>query len=146
MRYSNKLSKVERIIEQKRKMELAFYGEGLYVYENNTKGELDLPKATKSGIKRLLPGQQFQGDNYFMKLVKSNELRFIREITSPENERKTMEEKKLILDQPDKVTNLGKVEHVVAEEPQQSLNEDSSEKSEILINEDPMDGVEIIND
>ena len=55
-------------------------------------------------------------------------------------------EKKLLLDQPDIITEQGKIERVVAE-PQQTLN-DSTEthqkKPDVLLNENPLDGVEII--
>ncbi len=56
---------------------------------------------------------------------------------------------KLIMDQPDVVTTEGTVEQVVVDEAEKKLNEgqpvqDSQE--DVLLTEDPMDGVEIIID
>jgi hypothetical protein len=159
MKY-NKMNRFEKKANRQQKMKDALHGEGLYVYENNTRGDLDLPKPTASGKKSLKVGEQFQGDNYYMRLVPTM-LRYIRCIVpagqqqaveqaapaQPLNEGTTMSEKQLILNQPDRVTNKGKVEHVV-NQPQQPLNEGQPTKSaptpEVLINEDPMDGVEII--
>lgn len=161
MKY-NKMNRFERKANQKLKLKEALQGEGVYVYENNTRGDLDLPKPTASGKKSLKVGEQFQGDNYYMRYVPTM-LRYIRCIVpagQPEaaaalpaapaqqlNEGTTMSEQKLILNQPDRVTNRGKVEHVVSQ-PQQQLNEGQPKKDaptpEVLINEDPMDGVEII--
>lgn len=58
-------------------------------------------------------------------------------------------ENKLILDQPDMVTERGQVEHVVRQPqvPQQPLNDatgDVQKQPEVLLTEDPLDGVEII--
>jgi len=145
MRYEKKMNRFEKMLLQKKKIEDALRGEGVYIYENNTKGDFNLPKPGQSGIKVLAPKQQFQGDSYFMSLVRSNDLRLIEVISTPENEKENME-KKLILDQPEKITNLGKIEHVVADEPIQKFNEDQVEAPEVLINEDPMEGVEIITD
>ena len=59
-----------------------------------------------------------------------------------------MNEKMLILDQPDTVTNHGKVEHflVVGNSAVQPMNDsiDSSPKADVLLNESPLDGLEII--
>jgi len=156
MKY-NKMNRLEKKANQKLKRQESLHGEGVYVYENNTRGDLDLPKPTASGKKSLKVGEQFQGDNYYMRFVPTM-LRYIRcivpagqqaavEAAQPLNEGTTMSEQKLILNQPDRVTNRGKVENVVTQ-PQQPLNEGQPTKQapapEVLINEDPMDGVEII--
>jgi hypothetical protein len=56
-------------------------------------------------------------------------------------------ETKLILDQPDKVTHQGTVEHVVVDAPK-ALNEAAptvkKPQEDVLITEDPMDGVDIL--
>lgn len=144
-----KFNRYERRENQAAKLENALHGEGLYVYENPSQyGDLTLPRPTASGVRTIGPKQQFQGDNYYMQMVKSHDLRLIREIVSPEAERKMkMDEQKLILDQPDKVTNEGKVEQVVvptAPPKNKKKNETNQPKGEVLINEDPMSGVEII--
>lgn len=152
-----KLNRLERREFQKQKLAQNLAGDGLYVYENNTSGTLTLPKPTASGKRTLAPKEQFQGDSYFMSLVKppNNLLKFVREITPnlPENQTQTlvetnMNEQKLILDQPDRVTSEGTVEQVVKQPAPQKLN-DSVEKKpappkEVLLTEEPMDGIEII--
>ena len=57
------------------------------------------------------------------------------------NEETTMNEEQLILDQPDTITEQGKVEHVVNETiPIQPLHEGEDEKkTDVLINEEPED-------
>jgi hypothetical protein len=53
---------------------------------------------------------------------------------------------KLILDQPDRITTEGRVETVLVS-PTLPLNEtpvDPTKEKEVLINEDPMDGIEIV--
>lgn len=110
------------------------HGEGMYVFENNTKGDLYLPRPTKSG-RRLVPkGQQFVGDNYYFRMV-PRELRFIEELQSPQQER-------LITEQPPTVTTEGTVEFV---QQQRQFNEEQGGKStDVLLTETPVDGIKII--
>lgn len=144
------MNRYERRAEREQQIKRALHGEGLYEYLNNRKGDLNLPKPAANGVKRVAPGKTFEGDNYFMQMVRTNDLRLVREITSPEQERINMQEQqKLILDQPDTVTNEGKIEHVVTQKPQK-MNEQAPQAKagapEVLLNEDPMEGVEIITD
>ena len=144
-----RFDKYERRLLREKKLEQSMHGEGLYIYQNNTKGELDLGRATKSGKKKLQIGEQFQGDNYYMGLVKTHDLKYIKEIMTPQQEKDNMmKEQKLILDQPDIVTEKGKVEHVLAPTPMQPLNDSMANKlkPDVLITEDPMSGVEILLD
>ena len=153
--HRRKLNRLERRVEQKERLARNLAGTGLFVYENNTSGTLTLPKPTTSGKRTIAPKEQFQGDSYFMSLVKppNNLLKFVREITVnlPETQalvESNMNEEKLILDQPDRVTSEGTVEQVVKKPEQQKLN-DSVQKQpappkEMLLTEDPMDGIEII--
>ena len=62
-------------------------GTGIYVYENNTDGDLRLPKATASGIKMVGPRKRFQGDSYFMSWVGSpmNLLKLVEVIVQKDN-------------------------------------------------------------
>lgn len=139
---------------QRTKLENNMSGTGIYIYENNTDGDLNLPKPTISGSRTIGPRKRFQGDSYYMKWVGSpmNLLRLIEEVvpqtkTLNENKENSMNEKKLILDQPDTVTSKGKVEHVVSEDtPVQSLNDstNSDKKPDVLLNESPIEGLEII--
>lgn len=145
-----------------KQMANALHGTGLYVFENNTQGDLNLPKpavavfdaaGNKKHNNRMVPFKgRWHGDSYFMFLVSKspNEARFIETIQEPQKEKEMeiMQNNKLILDQPDTVTTGGKVEHF--EQPAIKLNENKPKTdvgtSEILINEDPMEGVQIILD
>jgi len=154
------VSKYERQELRAAKLEKALNGQGLYVYENNSGGDLMLPKATASGLTKVAKGQQFQGDDYFMSMVKTNDLKLVKTLVTPEQEMKIKmeqlereKEQKLLLDQPDKIKGVGKVEYVVPTET--PLNEApapakpvevAEESEEKLLVEDPIDGVDIILD
>jgi hypothetical protein len=120
-------------------------GTGLYTYRNNSHGTLMLPKPANDGRRHIGVNESFQGDSYFMDFVRRHELILVEDLS----ERNTMTEK-LILDQPDQVKTSGAVEHVVqAQQPQQPakpLNEVGvdPQKKDVLLTEDPLDGVEII--
>jgi hypothetical protein len=140
-----KLNKHEAREYRKRKKAFDLRGEGLYVYRNaSSDADLMLPKPAANNVRVVGPLQEFQGDNYFMQLVESNQARLVRVLMTPEQEKDTKMEEKLILDQPDIITEAGKVEHVVAE-PEKPLNEtpvnDPPLQEEVLLNEDPLDGV-----
>jgi len=154
-----RLNRLERRQEHKIKLAANLAGSGIFVFENNTNGHLTLPKPTNSGKRVIAPKEQFQGDSYFMGLVKApnNLLKFIKTIAEKEtNQTQTtslvesnMNEQKLILDQPDRVTSEGTVEQIVAKGPMQKLNdaavnEKKDMKKDVLLTEEPMDGIEII--
>lgn len=147
MKY-RKFNKYEKKEVRAEMLENALHGEGLYLFQNNTNADLALPRPTKSGLRSVGPKQQFQGDNYYMQLVRGGFLRLIKEIQSPEAQRAALEEKpmteqKLILDQPDTITEAGKVEHVVNKpKPVQKLNEQgkaAQPQPDVLLNEGPVD-------
>lgn len=124
----------------------AMAGSGLYIYENSATAELTLPRPTRTGVRKVGPKGRFQGDDYYMQLVKTGFLRLIEVLQTPEQEKEVtlLEEQKLILDQPDRVTNKGKVEQVVEKKtPKQKLNEAGSDPAapqpDILLNESPGD-------
>jgi hypothetical protein len=134
-------NKFERQQLNREKLVQSLSGTGLYIYKNNSKGTLMLPKATSDGKRHIGVNETFQGDSYFMDFVRRHELILVEDIS----ERNTMSEK-LILDQPDQVTTVGKVEHVVQPEGK-PLNEASppqTPQKDVLLTEDPLDGVEII--
>jgi hypothetical protein len=158
MRYEKKMNRYERSNYLRAKLEKDLSGEGLYVYRNNTPGDLSLPKPDAKGSRLpIKPGGQFEGDNYFMGMVRSNELKLVREISPPRDKGELMKEShdKLILDQPPTVTGDGAVEHVAPQGgyyagpdkklPLAPVNEQPG-PSDRLIVEDPFDGVEIITD
>jgi len=155
--FRKKMNRIERREFQKQKLAQNLAGSGLYVYENNTSGTLTLPKPTNSGKRVVAPKEQFQGDSYFLSLVKppNNLLKLVKTITTDlpaETQPQTlmesnMNEQKLILDQPDRVTSKGTIEQVVKQQPVQKLNDSVEKKQpskEVLLTEDPLDGVEII--
>ncbi len=160
MKY-RKFNKYEKKEIRSEMLANALHGEGLYLFENNTKADLTLPRPTRSGLRSVgpkgTPKAQFQGDNYYMQLVRQGHLRLIKVLQTPEQERAlnqaehtlneaTMtQENKLILDQPDTFKQTGKVEHVVSPAiPVQKLNEAGGQKQpDVLLNEGP-DGFVIV--
>lgn len=159
MRYSPRPNRIERRKLNAEKLATKMGGTGLYIFENNTDSDLKLPKATASGVRIIGPRKRFQGDSYFLNWVGKpmNLLRLIEEITPKKTTQEiaeeiarrnpVMNEQKLILDQPDTITSKGKIEHIVNNElPVQPLNDSASSKpvNDVLINENPLDGVSII--
>lgn len=137
----------------------ALAGSGLYLYQNsNANAELTLPRPTKSGVRIIAAGGQFQGDDYYMQLVRTGMLRLVEVLQTPEQEsqgdEETMNEStdRLILDQPETVTQSGPVEHVVQDDQtkQRPLNESQpeAEKQPVLLNEAPVadDGFVIVEE
>ena len=113
-----RLTKYQKNVMRAEKRRDALQGKGLYVYRNNTSGDLFLPKPTKSGVSKVGLREEFQGDDYYMFMVKSNELHLMRVIESPqetavlrESTEQPMEDK-LITEQPPVVTTEGTVEYV----------------------------------
>lgn len=146
-----KLSKLESREYRKKKMERAIQGEGLYIFRNKTPGDLMLPKPAEGGVRTVPSGQEFQGDSYFMCLVKTNQCSLVQELVSPQQTKEQKMQEKLLLDQPEQITAAGQVEHVVAKEPQQvPLNEvpvaTETPTTDVLLTEDPLDGVDIIGE
>lgn len=129
--------------DRQEKMKKVYEGEGVYIYQNNTNGELSLPKAALDGRKRIGVKGTFKGDSYFMSLVKPpmNLLKLIEIV----NERKIMEET-LILDQPDRITREGKTEQVQKTKKMNLVETENLPSTDVLLLEDPMGGVEIITE
>ena len=141
-RYDKRIMQSER---RKRNLE----GKGLYVYQNTSSGDLFLPKPTKSGVTRVGLNEEFQGDDYYMFMLGTRELRLVRVIENPAAqlaESKMMEDK-LITEQPPVVTNEGTVEFVKKSEKLKKLNENQPYQlpaDDVLLNENPLEGIEII--
>ena len=148
------MNKYEALAHRKTMLAHHLHGEGLYVYRNNTSGTLVLPKPTPKGETRVEASAEFEGDSYYMSLVQSNMLKLVRELVSPseEREQKMLNEEKLILDQPATVTNKGVVEQVVVSHKKKPVVADKKlqeqipgeNKKEVLLTEDPLDGVTIL--
>lgn len=140
----NRITKLEKRELQKQKCERNLNGDGIFVFENATNGDLSLPKATLSGKRIVRPKEQFEGDSYFMNFVKypNNLLKLIRKIETIKENNMT---EKLILDQPERITSQGTVENVLISEPKKQLNDaNQNDNKDVLLTEDPMEGVEII--
>jgi hypothetical protein len=101
--------------------------------------------------------EEWEGDNYYMSLVKQGMAINVATIRTPEEERIKMNENKLILDQPATVTVKGAVEHVVVDQlavnkqavPQPKKKDKLVEQplvdsNEVLLTEDPLEGVTIL--
>jgi hypothetical protein len=152
MKY-RKFNKYEKKEIKAAQVAKALHGEGLYLFRNNTNADLTLPRPTKTGARIIGPKKEFQGDNYYMQLVKTGLLRLVKEIQSPEQQHAASEvqvEQKLILDQPDMITEQGKVEHVINKTPAQKLQEQRAaqqgKQPDVLLNEGPVadDGFVIV--
>ena len=66
------MEKSIREIEIERRMKSHkehFAGAGRYIFENNTSGDLQLPKPATNGNRWVQKGGQFTGDSYFLQLV-----------------------------------------------------------------------------
>ncbi len=109
-------------------------GQGIYIYENNTKGDLFLPRPTSSGRRFVRKGEQFSGDNYYFAMLRTNELKLIREVAPPPDTTK------LLTEQPPVVTNEGTVE-VIAKKP---CNEQQRPPTDVLLTESPVGGIKVI--
>ena len=150
---NKKVSRLEQRANHNQIVEHRQKGEGLFVFRNRNKATLTLPKVSADGKKTIGPSGEWEGDSYFMDLVRKNEAILVRTIKEPSetilqlNEQKEydMQEEKLILDQPDTVTSEGTVEQVKAT-PEMELEENEKNIEDVLLTEDPMDGVEIIRD
>ena len=149
MKTHNKFTKYEKKQHREAKLAADMAGTGLFVYQNNTGGDLILAKTGSDGTKKLAKGATFQGDSYFKQWVGPplNTLRFISIVTESDNNKivteaelavfkgEPMPEPKLIIDQPDRVLEQPKENKETTE---------SKESEEMLLTEEPMDGVEII--
>lgn len=143
-----KFNRYEKKVINSARLKEALSGAGLYLYENRFDAELTLPRPTNSGLRIIEGKAQFQGDDYYMQMVRSGELRLIEVIQTPEQQKEAemSEDNKLILDQPDTITEQGKVEHVPAQPAVQPMNEGGDQKEpDVLINESP-DGFVICDD
>ncbi len=177
-RNNKRVSRYESNSARQAKIDFHQHGEGHFVFQNITKGTITLPKPAVDGSKYVLPGAMFEGDSYFVKaLVRPNLARLVREIKTEiappvidviveavvepsailnENKEDTMNESKLLLDQPDTITQKGKVEHVVVDNTPKAkkLNEQQKKKptkeeleaasAETLLLDGAIEGVQIL--
>lgn len=139
MKY-RKFTKYEKQAMNKTKLANAQLGSGIYMFQNRNTGTFTLPRPTKSGIRQVGGRAKFEGDSYYLSLVPTD-LILVEVIKTPEQEKLEMEQK-LILDQPEKVTVHGKVEHVVMQPEVKKIPLDEANnapKPDVLLNETPGD-------
>lgn len=153
-----KMNKWDLMALKKKKLEDSLKGSGRFLFVNNTRGDLTLMKPPLKGRNPVPPGQTFEGDSFFNYLLKTGDARLVEVIESPNialpppvTEGKIDMEKKLMLDQPERFTNQGQTEQVLADPKKvnKPLNENQPAKAgnrpvDKLLTEDPMAGVEII--
>jgi len=128
-------TKYERMEHRRVILENRLKGTGKYLYQNNTSGDLELPKVTESGRKTVRHKEKFIGDSYFMYMVP-------RELILLEN-LEPMPTNKLITEQPPTVTHQGKVEYVQPEQTKLNENGPDGKNPDVLLTEDPVGGIVI---
>ncbi len=130
-----------------------------HIFQNHRNHEYTLAKESLCGKKVLRPKETFKGDDYFITFVRLGELKILETFEAPAvNTTETLNEsntqgapmEKLILDQPNKVTTQGTVEHVVSEQPKavkvQNINDANQNglEEDVLLVENPMAGIDIV--
>lgn len=147
MKY-RKFNKFEKKENRQALLKTVLAGTGLFLYENSSRtGDLSLPRPTASGLRRVGPGKQFQGDDYYMQMVKTGDLKLIKVLQPTKAQEESLVAEKLILDQPDIVTEKGKVEHVAEPAAKPLVEADNQPEVEVLLNEQPVDdGFVIVGD
>lgn len=156
-RQTRRLSRVEQRQANKELVTHRQQGTGLFIFRNRNDTVLELMKEDADGRTKIPARGEFKGDSYFLQLI-PREVSLVKTLTSQDEARAEAEamkeelmneHEKLILDQPSTVTQNGTVEHVVTEQPAVvKLNENQPNKQvtnpDVLLNEDPLAGVDII--
>lgn len=62
----------------KRKHDIS--GTGSYIFQNNTCGDFYLPRPTTQNVRIVAHGKTFIGDSYYFGLVKTGELKLVKEV------------------------------------------------------------------
>jgi|SRR5579859_1254568 len=130
---------IEKIIAKQIKLEKYkedMKGEGMYIFENNTKGDLFLPRPTQSGQRLVPKGRQFQGDSYYFSMLKTNEIKLIKELAPQHSQ--------LLTEQPPTVTDEGQVEYVVQPKETKINEQQNDAQEDVLLCESPVDGIKIL--
>ena len=70
--------KEHRKAQQLAKRQKDMSGKGHYLFENNAKGDFYLPRPTKDGLRIVKFGAQFEGDDYYLGLMKSGEIKLVK--------------------------------------------------------------------
>lgn len=143
-----KINKKLRTEDKKRKLEQSQFGEGLFLFKNNNNASLQLPKISSDGKRWVHANETWEGDSFFLKMI-PREAVLVKTIKSPNEcrEENKMNDK-LLLDQPDQVTEDGTLEHIVSVEKVEINEEKKSQPQKIknkkLLTEDPVGDMTII--
>jgi hypothetical protein len=156
-----RVSRLEKTEIAKKILDQKQHGEGLFLFKNKSSfASLDLPKKSHDGKKWIAPNETWEGDSYFLPMIPKEAI-LVKTIIDPkQTSQKTEEtimlneENKLILDQPDQITENGKVEHVIPDQDAQINEQEQNKKNKSecknnknsLLTEDPLAGVTIIRD
>jgi hypothetical protein len=133
---------------RKLKLQKSQSGRGLFLFKNNSRGSLQLPKISSDGKRWIEVNQTWEGDSFFLSMIPKEAI-LLKTIISPDDQEKEekVSNEKLLLDQPDQITEEGKIEHVVSVE-NKKINENKtslkSKKSKKLLTEDPVGDLTII--
>lgn len=123
-------------------------GRGRFVFENNTRADLQLPGRMSTlrydTVKQ--KGDQFEGSDYYLQFVPQM-LKIIQTLEPPQSS--TIQEQnqmdKLIVEQPPQVEEQGQVEFVKDKKKKQLNETPQPQEEDFLLNETPLDdGIEII--
>jgi hypothetical protein len=78
MKY-RKFNKFEKKENNQLKVKNALSGIGVYIYKNKSKhATLTLPRPTSSGVRMVGPEKEFQGDDYYLQMVRSGDLMLVK--------------------------------------------------------------------
>jgi hypothetical protein len=80
MKY-RKFNKFEKKENNHNKVKNALAGKGVFLFKNKSKtATLNLPRPTASGIRVVGPDKEFQGDDYYIQMVRTGDLILVRVI------------------------------------------------------------------
>lgn len=151
MNKKNKQEQMQNRLANLAKGHATISGNTIYTFENHKANDLQLSKKSFDGKVMIPPRGRFQGDEYFLMFVRSGDARLVDSKPYLHENAEETNMQKLILDQPPKFTNQGQTEQVVVDAPgQQNLNEINKDATknqpagDVLLVENPMDGIDII--
>jgi len=124
-------------------------GDTIYTFENHRNHDFSLPRKSFDNKSLIPPRGKFKGDAYFLMFLKTGDIRLVSSEPYINEANKENDMKKLILDQPDRVTTQGTTESVLVDTPAQQVLTEAPTKvkavaPDVLLVENPLDGIDII--
>jgi hypothetical protein len=145
-KFNAKNSSMKKIVSQ-----------GLYEFKNKTNAELILNSVSKDKKKNILPNETWIDDDSSMFYVK-NGIAIINKIINVKpnekqiNKKEKIMEEVLILDQPDLVTQNGKIENIVSNEidlentnKKNKKNKSKKQNEDVLLTDDGVDTIQLLS-